>query len=91
MVVGRRAVGGRLHIVGSRLEFRPNRIERWLRADGWSTELRNVREIRIQPASSQMAPAGIRRTLLVSTTDRSAAFIVNRVEEVAERLRTAVS
>ena len=71
--------GGRLHLTTAGLEFRPTRVERRLRALGWSAPLVDLAGAEVTGRSLNVFAAGPRRRLRVRLKDGGVeVFVINR-------------
>ena len=90
---GVRAVGGRLFVTDRNLRFVANRFDRITGGQDIAVPRGAVESIEVAERSMNGGPfsGGLRRRLHVITTDGGELFVVNKAEQLAERLRVWAS
>jgi hypothetical protein len=85
-----RAVGGHLRIAEGRLVFEPHGFDKALAGRGWAASPAEIEAIDVAPRDpfGHFFGGGLRKRLRVSANGEEAYFVVNKVEQVAEDLRT---
>jgi len=86
-----RAVGGTLVLSEADLEFRPNRVDAATGGKAWSAELAQIRSVGKEKRGRNPFNGSIRERLRVETADGAVElFVVNRLEQVTDRIRRAL-
>jgi hypothetical protein len=86
-----RAVGGKLVLTETQLEFRPNRVDTATGGRAWSAELAQIRSGGTEKRGRNPLNGSIRERLRVETADGGAELVVvNGLEQVIERIRRAL-
>jgi hypothetical protein len=86
---GRRAVGGRLFLTGSRLLFEPNRVDAATGGKNWSAPLASIRSVSTEPRDWNLFSGGLRTRLRLDLDDGVELFAVNHLDEVVTVIRRA--
>jgi hypothetical protein len=86
-----RAVGGRLFLTNSRLIFQPHQFDAVTGGGSWSAPLASVRSVGIEPRNWNPFSGGLRTRLRIELGDGDCElFVVNRVRDVVETIRSEV-
>lgn len=88
----RGTVGGSLYLTATRLLFKPNHLEAAIGGQQWSTSLRTVSSVSIQPRGGNVLKGGLRDRLRVDLADGSAVFfVVDRINYVIGVISQAIA
>lgn len=91
---GSRGIGGKLFLTNRRLLFNPQLVDGAIGGKRWFTPLDQVSEVTVEPKGSGKAGklgGGLRdRLKLVLRNGEEELFVVNKVDEVVDRLGEAV-
>jgi len=85
-----RGIGGNLVLTDRHLAFVPHFLERFLRHVPMVWTLDQIDEVSIQRRGSDL-PAGIRNRLRIRSGAESEVFLVNHLNDVVDRISTAVT
>ncbi len=85
---GRRAVGGRLFATNLNLRFVANRLDRHTGGHDFAIPRDEITSVEVAERSAEAFTGGMRRRLRVLTMAGGELFVVNRVEGVADQMRS---
>ncbi|WP_410871194.1 hypothetical protein [Nocardia sp. A7] len=86
---GGRAVGGRLHLTGTRLLFVPNHIEAITGGKRWEAPLTQLRAVGRQSPDGGLFSGGIRTRLRLDTDAGTELFVIDPIDEAIAILDAA--
>lgn len=87
---GKRAVGGRLTLTGSRLIFVPNRLDTATGGKHWEIPLERIRALGQEAPDGGLFSGGLRTRLRIETDTGVDLFVVGKVDEVISILDAAL-
>ena len=81
------AAGGQLVVTDRRVFFQPSRADRAALAKPWGSPVKGVTGIEIVPPDSEIFAGGMRERLGIRTSDGVEVFVVNKLQQTADKLR----